>query len=64
VAVRVHAGGARNSQAGCVTEPLSPLGLANLTRLVLAPEYETLAELATIARRAGTSMSVEYSPAS
>jgi hypothetical protein len=31
---------------------------------VLAPEYETLAELATIARRAGTPMSVEYSPAS
>ncbi len=53
----------RNAHAGSVTEPLSPLGLANLTR-VLAPEYETLAELATIARRAGTPMSVEYSPAS
>lgn len=53
----------RNAHAGSVGPPLSPLGLANLTR-VLAPEYETLAELATLARRAGVPMSVEYQPAS
>lgn len=53
----------RNAHAGSTAPPLSPLGLANLTRL-LAPEYETLAELATLARRAGKPMSVEYQPAS
>lgn len=53
----------RNAHAGSVTPPLSPLGLANLTR-VLAPEYETLGELAALALRAGVPMAIEYRPAS
>lgn len=53
----------RNAQAGSSAPSLSPLGLANLTR-VLAAEYETLNELATLARRAGVPMAIEYRPAS
>ncbi len=53
----------RNAHAGSQAPPLSPLGLANLSR-VLAPEYDTLAELSALARRTGTPMSIEYRPAS
>jgi len=53
----------RNAHAGSAVPPLSPLGLANLTR-VLASEYETLNELAILARHAGVPMAIEYRPAS